>query len=292
MTAEGTPGTPGRRSPASVTSAVPRSIDQILILARYQLRDYIRSRRFMILFALITVIGGIITAVVGYYRPAFLDSAASFYATIWGSGVTFVIVLAGIFFGGDAIAGEFQNRTGYFLMGLPIRRITVYAGKYIAALVASFAILLYFAAILLANGIFYFGGGAFPWQFGASFGLASVYILALLGATFLFSSMFKTSTYATLLTAVLFLFGFTILEALVSGLAGSEPWMIISYSDGIIANIFVDPYPPHVVTTQGPGGNSFTQYNPTIGTGVGIMVAYFVLSGLGGLFFFERKEFS
>src|ERR1039457_6742206 len=68
--------------------------------------------------------------------------------------LTAVLVLLGIFFGGDAIAGEFQNKTGYFTLPNPVRRSSVYVGKWLAAFIASTAILAIFAAITLANGVF------------------------------------------------------------------------------------------------------------------------------------------
>ncbi|MCI4373807.1 MAG: ABC transporter permease, partial [Thermoplasmata archaeon] len=245
------------------------------------------------------ILSVIVTAVVGYFRPAmFLANSGTFYATLWGGGATIVIVFAGVIFGGDAIAGEFQNRTGYFLMGLPIRRTTVYIGKYIAAFVASLAAVVIFALLLLANGAFYFGGGAFTVEFAESFGLAVVYLLALLGATFLFSSLFKTSTYATLVVAVLFLFGFTLLQDLIQGLAHVTPWFILTYADTIIGGVFntacMSSPGTHVCTSPGPGGTMFTTtvMNATIPDGVAIMLAYFVITSLIGLFLFEREEFT
>ena len=270
---------------------LPRTPNQLLILARWQWRDYLRSRRFLILFGIVTAVGVIISAVTAYFRPGFINSPTAFYGALWGGAVTFPIVLSGIFFGGDAIAGEFQNKTGYFLMGLPIRRVTVYAAKYLAALFASFIMMVYFLLIIMANGIYYLGENAFPWQLGLSFVLACAYLLALLGFTFMFSSMFKTSSYATLITAMLFLFGFNLLQLVFSALAHEEPWMIISYSSGIIGNVFEDPYPPHI-TPPDPRGPPFNTYNPTIETGVAIMLAYLVVSAIAGLYFFKRKEFS
>jgi ABC-2 type transport system permease protein len=77
------------------------------------------------------MISGLLTFVVAYYRPEwFLSSSLSFYGEWWGNAVTFVIVLSGIFFGGDAISGEFQNKTGYFAIPNPIKRSSVYIGKW------------------------------------------------------------------------------------------------------------------------------------------------------------------
>lgn len=267
---------------------VPTSFRQAGLLARYQLIDYLRSRRFILMLAIVATIGGIFTAVVGYYRPpSFLAASSNYYSAFWGGGATYVIIFAGVIFGADAIAGEFQNKTGYFLMGLPVRRATVYAGKYIAAFLASFTALLVFALLLLANGVYYFGGGAFTVAFFESFLLAVGYLLALLGTTFLFSSLFKTSTYATLVVAVLFLFGFSLFNILLENLVNIEPWMIVTYASGVIGNVFDNPYPAHIVTRDG-----ITLYTPTIVEGVGIMLGYFVLTSLLGLVLFEREEFA
>jgi ABC-2 type transport system permease protein len=273
---------------------VGTSLEQILKLARYQFRDYLRSRRYILMMAIVAIIGAILTAVLAYFRPASLiDSSTAFYGSFWGGGAPVVIVFAGVIFGGDAIAGEFQNKTGYFLMGLPIRRTTIYVGKFLAALAASITAMIVFLLILLANGAYYLGANALPWQLGASFLLAIIYLLALLGTTFLFSSMFKTSAYATLVVAILFLFGFTILQEVVIGLAKIEPWMVISYASSILGTVFENPYPAHIThMTSAFGGRPTTVYTPTIAEGVAIMIAYFVITSLLGLLLFEREEFT
>ena len=68
------------------------------------------------------------------------------------------MILSTAFFGGDAISGEFQNRTGYFLVPNPIRRSAIYVGKWLAALMASTIILGVFALIMIGNGLYYFPG--------------------------------------------------------------------------------------------------------------------------------------
>ena len=285
--------------PAGLPTGVPRrasppSLVQAIRLTRYQLRDYLLSRRFILQLAIVVVVGVILTIVVAHYRPSsLLDNSNDLYSPLWAMFVYVVIVFAGIIFGGDAIAGEFQNKTGYFLMGLPIRRATAYVGKYLAAFIASMIAVLLYAGIVLANGVFYFGGGAFTLAFAESFGLATIYTLALLGAVFLFSSLFKTSTYAVLVVAVLFLFAFSILQEVLTFVVMIEPWMLISYAASVISYPFAASLPMHVVqTVVGPGQTVFGGYNPTYPEGIGIMLGYFVLATLGGLLLFEREEFT
>ena len=301
----GTPPSPSDPTPPETGSPrlrVPPSFQQILKLTRYQFREYITSRRFVILLGIVVAIGAIVTAVLLHFRggpavDALLASPVAFYGSFWGGAAGFVIVLSTVFFGGDAIAGEFQNKTGYFLMGLPIRRATVYVGKYIAAFLASVCILVLFLVIILLNGVYYFGTSFLPWQLGPSFILALVYLLAVLGATFMFSSLFKTSAYGFVLTAILFLFGFSLLEDLVTGLVKMEPWMVISYASGAIGDVFAPTVNWGLTGTisvfHGPRGEVLaTTYTAGVAEGVVIMLAYFFLTAAAGLLLFENEEFS
>src|SRR4030043_815935 len=139
------------------SNKVPSSMTQVGIMMKYTFLDYFRSRRFFILLAITLLISALLTFIVGYYRPeSFLSSDLSFYGSWWGNSVTFVIVFSGIFFGGDAISGEFQNKTGYFGIPNPIRRSSIYIGKWLSALIASTIILGVFAAITVGNGLYYF----------------------------------------------------------------------------------------------------------------------------------------
>ena len=292
--------------PSVRSRAVPSSLEQIFKLTRAQLREYFTSRRYLILVAIVVLIAALVSFVVAHYHTGLaasggpLSTANAFYGSFWAGGVPSIIVLAAVFFGGDAIAGEFQNKTGYFLMGLPIRRVTVYIGKFIAAFTASLSIVLLWLALMLGNGAFYFGDGALPWQLAPSILLAILYLLAVLGSTFLFSSLFKTSAYGFVLTAILFLLGFALLQDLVQSLVKTEPWMVISYASSAIGNVFAPTInwgiAGTVVTQQVPIGRgetiTTTTYTAGVAEGVIIMLAYFVITGLLGLFLFEREEFA
>jgi ABC-2 type transport system permease protein len=277
---------------------VPNSITQVGITMRYTFLDYLRSRRFAILLTIMLLISAILTIVVAHYRPSGpLTSPLSFYSTWWGSFATFLVALSGIFFGGDAISGEFQNKTGYFTIPNPVRRSSVYIGKWVSAFIASSIILSIFAAITIANEAYYFGLNV-PWQFGESFLFAWFYLIAVLGFTFFFSSFFKTTSYSILVSALLLLVAFGIIETLVQDLAQIEPWFILSYGAEIVGNVLSSPYPPHVSKITGPFGRggasapTFTSFSVTIPEGLAIISAYFAITAILGLVLFERKEFN
>lgn len=269
---------------------IPNSFTQIGITMKYTFLDFLRSRRFLILLAITLLIAGLLTGIVAWRRPeSFLSSDLAFYASWWGMSVTFVIVLSGIFFGGDAISGEFQNKTGYFGIPNPIRRSSIYIGKWLAALVASTVILAIFAGITVGNGIYY--GFTVPYQFGESLLFAWFYLIAVLGFTFFFSSLFKSSSISILMTIILFLFVFNLIQVLVANFVNMEPWFILTYGAQIIGNVLTVPYPAHEVTTH-VRQLSITRYNVTIPEGLVIIAVYFAVTAILGLVLFERKEFT
>ena len=91
--------------------------------------------------------------------------------------------------------------------------------------------------------------------------------MAVLGFTFFFSSLFKSTSYSILVTAILFLFAFTLIQTLISALAQIEPWFILTYGSEIIGNVLMTTYPQHVTTVSGAFGRggaeapTFTTYN-------------------------------
>jgi ABC-2 type transport system permease protein len=286
------------------------SMTQVGTIIKYNFLNYFRARRFYVMLAIILLISVLITALVGYYRPvAFLGlpgepastAALGFYGAGWGGFVGLVVILSAALFGGDAISGEFQNRTGYFLVPNPIRRSVIYVGKWIAALAASTIVLAIFAGLILANGLFYFPG-VLPWEFEQSLLFAWIYLVAALSLTFAFSSLFKSSAVSILMSIILLLIVFGVVDSVLPLVAGVEPWFSITYGAGIVSNVLSNPYPMHKVTQSlgsALGGTNrtnarfeITTYNATIPEGLEILVIYFVVMAVLGLWLFEKKEFT
>jgi ABC-2 type transport system permease protein len=267
---------------------VPSGLVQCGVQAEFEFLNYLRSTRFYILLTIVATIGIAIAAVTYVYRPpASLSSPMSFYSEWWGAVAGLCVILAGIFFGADAISTEFQNKTGYYLLPNPVRRSSIFVGKWIASFLASAIAIGLYAAITLADGAIYFGFNV-PYQFGESFVFALFYIFPILGFSFFISSLFKDNSYSILLTAILLLFGFNFITPLISVLSNSEPWYVLSYGAGIIANVLSSSgYPPHEVVIAGS-----SSYNATIPEGLAIMFAYFAVASILGIVLFEREDFN
>jgi ABC-2 type transport system permease protein len=269
------------------------TLTQIGIITKYNFLNYFRARRFYVLLAIVLIVSGLFTALIAYYQPfEFVSgSALTFYSGGWGSFVTFLTVLSTAFFGGDAISSEFQNKTGYFLIPNPIRRSAIYVGKWLAALFASSIILGVFAVLMMANGLYYHPGNL-PTEFLESIAFAWMYLVAALSLTFAFSSLFKSSAISILMSVILLLFVFDFVDLIVSAVAGVEPWFSITYGAGIVSNVLMVPFPQHVTTISAGPRFSISTYNATVPEGLVILVIYFVVMAVLGLWLFERKEFT
>lgn len=267
---------------------VPSDIAQCGVQAEFEFLNFLRSTRFYILLAIVATIGVAIMAVMYIYKPsAYLTSPMSFYSVWWGTVVNLCVILTGIFFGADTISTEFQNRTGYYLLPNPVRRSSVFVGKWIASFLASAVVIGVYAAITLADGTIYFGSNI-PYQLGESFVFAIIFIFPVLGFSFFISSLFRNNSSSILLTAILLLFGFNFISPLITALTNSEPWYVLSYGAGIITSVLSPSgYPPHEIVVAG----SYS-YNATILEGLAIMLAYFVVTSTLGIILFEKEDFS
>ena len=265
---------------------LPTSAQQIGTIAKYEILNYFGSRRFLVLLIITFLIGVFLTlSVVFKGISSFGDTAPAFYNGWYFGGIvsTYVVVFCAIFFGGDAISGEFQNKSGYFLATKPIGRSVIYVGKYLGALIPSILIVGAFTALTLANGLYYFGA-VIPTQFGESFAFTLVWLVTSLGLTFFFSSLFKTSATSILVSSMLLFFGFFIISSLLAGKAGIEPWFILTYGSDIIGNaLSPSGYPAHIVNNCGT-----TIFSATMAEGLLIMACYFVVTTIDGLALLEK----
>jgi ABC-type transport system involved in multi-copper enzyme maturation permease subunit len=262
-------------------NTLPSSLTHLGVIMQYTLLDYVRSRRFYILLTIVLGISAILSVVVAY-------SNLSIYF-MWGAFAPILAMFSGIFFGGDAISGEFQNKTGYFSVTNPVRRSSFYVGKWLSAFVASSIMLAIFAGITLSIGLY---GGSVPTEFGFSLLFVWFFLAAVLGFVFFFSSLFKSNINSVFLSAMLLLVGLTAFTNL-AGLIPIEPWFILNYGAGIIGGILTVPYPAHVAAGVNLGkGIVTTTYTATVPEGLIIIGAYFIIATVLGLLLFERKEFT
>lgn len=181
--------------------------------------------------------------------------------------------LGAVFFAGDAIAGEFEGRTGFMLFTNPIKKVTLWTGKYLAGYVAV-VLLIIFTYIITAVSLLIIYG-EIPSKMLESFGLALLYAAAVLSITFFFSSFSKGAMGATIITLVFLWVISSILQTILS-LTGNPYWYLISAQGNTISNVYggVESFLGNI---GGGGGIVSDIAQPSIAQSVLGMVIYIVV---------------
>jgi len=206
------------------------SWDKLSIVIKYEFLKHIRRRRLYIIMgiALLAEALGLIlvpTLLTGGYPDNVKVMA---YVLSIGPGLA---AIGAVFFAGDAIAGEFEGKTGFLLFVNPIKRDVLWVGKYLAGLLAVALLILFnYIVIAVALAIIYH---TVPIGIFGSAGLCLLYASAVLSLTFLFSSLSKGAMGATVMTLLFIWVVSNIVESILA-LTNNPYWfMISSGSDSI-----------------------------------------------------------
>ncbi len=267
---------------------VPSDFEQTRFVTKYEILKHLRSRRLLgvlVIEALILVLISVLTA--GQPRAIF-NAAMTPYA---GWAATLVI-LGATLFAGDAIVSEFQGRTGYLLFPNPIKRTSIFFGKFASAMIVMTLVLVIYYAIaivvssVVSNNLDHLELALY------SFGLALLYALAAVSVGMFISSLLKSSVASLVLTFFLLFLILPIVDGLFS-LTSAQPWFSLTFAAQSISNILTYPYP---VDSSAPvdlgNGQTMTIWShfPDLGGAIAVMLIYTIVLSILTIFFFRRRE--
>ena len=257
------------------------SVSETWLSVRFELLKHLKRRRLFIVTALAIVVP--LLFYIYYYQQH--PDAASNFTNMSLTFLSTLIVISAAMFAGDAVCGEFEKKTSLLLFPTPQSRSSIFAGKYIGALMATFLVVsLYYLVLTLQIGHL-FGWGDIPGELGKSFLTALLYSTAAVSVAFLISSLLKRSMSATIVSFLVLLMILPIIAMIITQL-DQEPWFIVTYSGGLITSVLG----ASSSIPMGPHGDVVQQFTPTLGTGIAVMAAYAVVCLVAGMAIAVRKE--
>lgn len=263
---------------------------QFTVAVRAQTWSYFRTYRFWVIFAIVLAVGGGVSIAftikgAAYVQGAFGASAADYLSGLVGF-VSFLAIVIAAFFGGDAISTDFGTKTGYYMLALPVRRSVLLGGRYAAALLTSIIALLVFYGFALYGGLAFYSAASIPWGYlGLSFLLSVLLVAGVLSFAFCLSSTSKSPAIGLVVTIVVLLVAFTILDAIVGRLVGQQYLAFsILYAANVIPQVIVTG-----LSTYIPGG-VLGGGTPALWEGIAIMAAYAVLFYGLAYVLYDREE--
>lgn len=257
------------------------------IVTRYEFLKHLRRKRLYVILG-ITLITELAVLIIlpllmdGYPENVLVMAAM---LTVGPSLAT----IGAVFFAGDAIAGEFENKTGFILFTNPVRRTTLVMGKYLASFAAVLILIVFGYAILCISLLAIYGN--IPVETAQSFGLCLLFGGGVLSVTFFFSALSKGAMGATVITLVLIFVVFGILETVLM-MAGEPYWFLLSAGGDSVTIVFggIELLMEGLMPSGGMG-TMFLDVEPLeINLAAIAMVGYMVVGFLLSLWISKRRQ--
>src|SRR4030042_4734565 len=148
-------------------------------------RQHIRRKRLYVILGIVLFIELLVLILIPVLQDGYPEEVMTM-APLLTAGSSLAAIGA-VFFAGDAIAGEYESKTGFLLFTNPIKRVVLWTGKYLAGFLAP-AALIVFTYIIIAGALLVIYQEV-PFEILKSFGLCLLYASAVLSVTFLFSAV-------------------------------------------------------------------------------------------------------
>jgi ABC-2 type transport system permease protein len=253
--------------------------EKFKVISRYELLKQFRRKRFYGA-VIITILAQILAIVLykGLDIPGTIAKTKLFAWFITSLGSALPILFA-VFFAGDSIASEFENRTGYLLFPNPVKKRTIVIGKYVACFIATTVVMIlaYVVSVVALLGFY----RQLPFEVWSSLGLSIVLACSVLSIAFLFSSMLKGGMGATIGSLLTYLLIFPIVSGSLST-AGHKPWFMLDFAGESRASIYNFPL------SLGGRVTGIALADPTVS--LFVMLAYFALPLLLSIWITQRRE--
>ena len=264
-------------------------LKRLAIVTGYEFLKHVRRKRLYVILLLVLISEAAV--LVGF--PALMNGFpddAKLMATMLSVGPSMAVIGA-IFFSGDAIAGEFESKSGFMLFTNPVKRTTLVLGKYIASCIAV-TILIIFGYLVLCISL-YAIYQTIPLETAQSFGLSLLYGATIVAFTFLFSSISKGAMGATVITLVVVMVISGIIESVLM-LAGKPYWFLISTAGDSITAVYggIELIMAGFMPLEEMHNFPFELESPDIGRSVLAMVIHLAIGLVSSLIITNRRQLS
>jgi ABC-2 type transport system permease protein len=265
------------------------NFEKLGVVIKYEFLKHIRRKRLYVILGIALFVELLVLILV----PALLPGGYPDSVMVMAAMLTFgpsLAALGAVFFTGDAIAGEYEGKTGFLLFTNPIKRELLWIGKYLAGFIATAALIVFtYIIIAIALLVIY---QEVPIEMLKSFGLCLLYASAVLSVTFLFSAVSKGSMGSTVMT-LLFIFVICgILESVLMA-TGKPYWFILSAGGDSITMVFgnMEDIMSSLGISTGQLGAFMENYKPlSVGLAACGLVIYFVVGFLSSVLISRRRQ--
>lgn len=253
------------------------NLRQTGVVMNNEFRKYFRGKSmtiFTILLGLVLFLNIALPYIVGDG----LSKDPTELAYSFASAMLLIIIMSATLFTSGSIASEFEERTALVLFTKPLKKWSVFLGKFISACMIGFAFILIYYAILTCVSLIVTGSTS-P-HLPVSLGLAFACMFGSAGVAVLISSVSKKFGLAAILTFVLMLLIMPLISSMLS-LGSIDPWFMLDEGAYSVGNVFLHS-----------GASEFLPSStaPDVGRSAVVMLVWGAVTSIIGYLIFRRRE--
>lgn len=196
-----------------------------------EVRKFVRARKFVLYLALVVLIVALGTALPYLVGDGLQGSAGDIFSS-FVSFAYLLVLLGATLFASYTIVSEFEERTALILFTRPIRKISVFLGKFAACFVLETVVMVAF--YLVSAVIAWAATGDLVTSFLPSLGMCIAFVFASTGVGMLISSVFRKGGTSAVVTFIAILLVVPVISAALSA-AGIDTWFMLDSASNSIA---------------------------------------------------------
>ena len=209
---------------------------QAMIVSKYEVMKFVSGKKIYIFAILEALVLGLLAVVMFFFSNEGFSTKGGLATYI--SFISLLMLVGATLFSSVTLVSEFEERTSFMLFTKPIRKSSIFIGKFLAAYVLNLLFVIAYYAISAILVAIKTGGSAI--ELLPSLGYCAAYIFALTGIAILFSSLMKKSSSASILTFVFILLVPSIVVSIVAIATGSVDvssyWYILDVAEASVPN--------------------------------------------------------
>ena len=196
-----------------------------VVIMKNEFLKQIRGKRIMVYGILMAIILAALTGVILY-----MGDLDEYTPQVMGlnyiSMVNLMVIIGVTLFTATSVVSEFEERTALILFNRPIKKISIYIGKFLGGFLMLTALMAVYYAIVMIICLALTG---VPSELFESFGYAMCYIFATSGVAMMFSSLMKKSSTASIVTFFTLVLLFDVVFSVIAIIAElDDPWFMLN----------------------------------------------------------------
>lgn len=245
---------------------------QSYVVMKNEFIKFIRGRKVLLFLVLMALVLTLMT-VMPYVFGDGLSKNPSETIGVYLMFASWIVLLSASLFASSSIVSEYEERTALILFTKPIKKWSVFLGKFLASVMMGivFIAIYYGVTAVISLAV----AGSIDGALWTSLGLAALYTLPACGVATLISSVMKRSSISTMLAFVILLMILPLISMLMS--TSVDVWWMLDQAGNAISGML--------------SGTNVAMTSSEIFRSAGVMAAWAGVSSLIAYVLFRKREF-